>query len=113
MDSDCYVYGHSGFSDRYISPGYDTYSCHLLGLQPIRSKNYLSLLLTPCQVLYLSTSCKMKVFLTGASGYIGSHVTAVLLEAGHQLTAIARSDASVSFRRLFPVPLPLMSPYSN
>ncbi|AAW44469.1 hypothetical protein CNG00630 [Cryptococcus deneoformans JEC21] len=36
----------------------------------------------------------MKVFLTGASGYIGSHVTALLLEAGHQLTAIARSDAS-------------------
>ncbi|OWZ37100.1 3-beta hydroxysteroid dehydrogenase/isomerase [Cryptococcus neoformans c45] len=36
----------------------------------------------------------MKVFLTGASGYIGSHVTTLLLEAGHQLTAIARSDAS-------------------
>ncbi|ADV23642.1 3-beta hydroxysteroid dehydrogenase/isomerase [Cryptococcus gattii E566] len=36
----------------------------------------------------------MKVFLTGASGYIGSHVTTVLLVAGHQLTAIARSDAS-------------------
>ncbi|OXH27722.1 3-beta hydroxysteroid dehydrogenase/isomerase [Cryptococcus neoformans] len=36
----------------------------------------------------------MKIFLTGASGYIGSHVTTLLLEAGHQLTAIARSDAS-------------------
>ncbi|WVQ72109.1 hypothetical protein IAR50_001654 [Cryptococcus sp. DSM 104548] len=36
----------------------------------------------------------VKVFLTGASGYIGSHVTPLLLAAGHKLTAIARSDAS-------------------
>lgn len=56
----------------------------------------------------------MKVFLTGASGYIGSHVTTLLLEEGHQLTAIARSDASVSSYSLFPpAPFPLMSAASN
>ncbi|WVQ75004.1 hypothetical protein IAR50_004612 [Cryptococcus sp. DSM 104548] len=36
----------------------------------------------------------VKIFLTGASGYIGSHVTPILLAAGHKLTAIARSEAS-------------------
>ncbi|ODO11138.1 hypothetical protein I350_01741 [Cryptococcus amylolentus CBS 6273] len=36
----------------------------------------------------------VNIFLTGASGYIGSHLTPLLLEAGHKLTALARSDAS-------------------
>ncbi|TYJ55780.1 hypothetical protein B9479_003558 [Cryptococcus floricola] len=36
----------------------------------------------------------VNIFITGASGYIGSHLTPLLLEAGHKLTAIARSDAS-------------------
>ncbi|ODN83676.1 hypothetical protein L202_01772 [Cryptococcus amylolentus CBS 6039] len=36
----------------------------------------------------------VNVFLTGASGFVGSHVTPVLLAAGHKLTALARSDAS-------------------
>ncbi|WVQ79592.1 hypothetical protein IAT38_001692 [Cryptococcus sp. DSM 104549] len=36
----------------------------------------------------------MKVFATGASGWVGSHVTPLLLKAGHQVTAAARSDAS-------------------
>ncbi|OXG96254.1 hypothetical protein C369_07444, partial [Cryptococcus neoformans A5-35-17] len=36
----------------------------------------------------------VNIFLTGASGYIGSYLTPLLLEAGHKLTALARSDAS-------------------
>ncbi|WVQ72108.1 hypothetical protein IAR50_001653 [Cryptococcus sp. DSM 104548] len=36
----------------------------------------------------------VNVFLTGASGFVGSHLTPILLAAGHKLTAIARSDAS-------------------
>ncbi|WVQ72105.1 hypothetical protein IAR50_001650 [Cryptococcus sp. DSM 104548] len=36
----------------------------------------------------------VNVFLTGASGFVGSHLTPILLAAGHKLTALARSDAS-------------------
>ncbi|ODN83677.1 hypothetical protein L202_01773, partial [Cryptococcus amylolentus CBS 6039] len=36
----------------------------------------------------------VNVFITGASGYVGSHVTALLLKAGHKLIALARSQAS-------------------
>ncbi|WVQ79594.1 hypothetical protein IAT38_001694 [Cryptococcus sp. DSM 104549] len=36
----------------------------------------------------------MKIFLTGATGYVGKHTTPLLLAAGHQLTALARSDSS-------------------
>ena len=38
----------------------------------------------------------MKVFLTGATGYIGSAVAERLRAAGHQLTALARSDSSAA-----------------
>jgi nucleoside-diphosphate-sugar epimerase len=36
----------------------------------------------------------MRVFLTGATGYIGSTVAEHLLAAGHELTALARNEAS-------------------
>jgi nucleoside-diphosphate-sugar epimerase len=55
----------------------------------------------------------MNVFLTGATGYIGSVVAENLIAAGHSVTGLARSDASagkMSLKGIMPVRGDLTSP---
>jgi nucleoside-diphosphate-sugar epimerase len=40
----------------------------------------------------MSGAARLKVFITGASGYIGGSIAAALMAAGHQVSGLARSD---------------------
>src|SRR5215208_5420662 len=57
----------------------------------------------------------MKIFLTGATGYIGTAVAERLRQAGHELSALARSDASaekLKNARIRPLPGDFTQPES-
>jgi nucleoside-diphosphate-sugar epimerase len=45
----------------------------------------------------------MKIAVTGATGFIGSHLTECLCRAGHEVTVLARSPERLAWIRLLPV----------
>jgi uncharacterized protein YbjT (DUF2867 family) len=52
----------------------------------------------------------MKVFVTGATGYIGGSVSTKLLENGHEVIGLARSaEAAVALKKRGIEPLPATS----
>ena len=44
----------------------------------------------------MNGAAKLKIFITGASGYIGGSVAAALMAAGHQVSGLARSDEAAA-----------------
>src|SRR3954463_12170814 len=69
----------------------------------------------PSNLQLLREEPNMRIFLTGASGYIGTAVAERLRAAGHQVSGLARSDASaakLSAAGIQPVPGDFSDPTS-
>src|SRR5882724_3278145 len=70
---------------------------------PLRSVTLRKLLDSPCragmslrnvtQIVQHPEASSMRVFVTGATGFIGSAIVQELINAGHQVLGLARSDA--------------------